>query len=192
MSTDAARAAAIKYALDMGKVRKHYASGGVVGPLHGTEGGRTDTLPISVPSGSYVLPADVVSGIPGAEGNTLAGHNLLGKLFTQTPFAPDKAPYGAAPAGLKPGRGTIPGQTHAEHELLQTPRAAAGGEMGADGEPPVDIMAAGGEFVVPPEVVKHLGGGDMKKGHELLDDFVLHIRKENIKTLKKLPGPAKK
>src|ERR1700689_1058466 len=31
------------------------------GPIHSSVAGRTDHLPIHVPSGSYVLPADIIS-----------------------------------------------------------------------------------------------------------------------------------
>ena len=53
------------------------------------------------------------------------------------------------------------------------------------------IVAAGGEYVIPPSVVRSLGGGDMDRGHDLLDDFVVMARKDLIKTLSKLPGPKK-
>lgn len=55
----------------------------------------------------------------------------------------------------------------------------------------VPIVAAGGEFVVHPEHVKRIGGGDMKKGHHELEKFVKAIRGRTIKALKKLPGPAR-
>lgn len=63
---------------------------------------------------------------------------------------------------------------------------AAGGEAN-----PVPINAAGGEFVIPPEVVSTIGGGDIKRGHEILDQWVMGRRKEHIKALRGLPGPAK-
>lgn len=66
------------------------------------------------------------------------------------------------------------------------PARAAGGSV-----EPVSIMAAGGEFVIPPEVVTAIGGGDIKKGHEALDHWVVSNRRNHIKTLRKLPGPAK-
>ena len=53
----------------------------------------------------------------------------------------------------------------------------------------VPIMAAGGEFVVGPKAVSRVGGGDLKKGHANLRDFVSRVRKDHIKTLRKLPGP---
>jgi hypothetical protein len=39
--------------------------------------------------------------------------------------------------------------------------------------------------------VRSLGGGDIDRGHNLLDDFVVMARKDLIKTLSKLPGPKK-
>lgn len=60
------------------------------------------------------------------------------------------------------------------------PRYAQGG---------VPIIAAGGEWVVPPEKVRELGGGDMDRGHDILDAFVKQVRKDTIRTLKKLKGP---
>lgn len=53
------------------------------------------------------------------------------------------------------------------------------------------IVAAGGEYVIPPSVVVALGGGNIDRGHRLLDDFVVFARKDLIKTLKKLPGPKR-
>ena len=53
------------------------------------------------------------------------------------------------------------------------------------------IVAAGGEYVIPPSVVTSIGGGDIDHGHNLLDDFVVLARKDLIKTLSKLPGPRK-
>ncbi len=55
------------------------ASGGVVGALTGSTPGRADKLPIGVPNGSYVLPADVVSALGG--GNSQHGHAALSRMF---------------------------------------------------------------------------------------------------------------
>jgi hypothetical protein len=44
---------------------------------------------------------------------------------------------------------------------------------------------------VAPEDVQKIGGGDMEHGHRVLDKFIVHVRRENIKKLKKLPGPVK-
>src|SRR5260370_33153095 len=42
-----------------------------VGAIHGAVAGRTDHVPLSVPNGAYVLPAEHVSHI--GVGNTMAG-----------------------------------------------------------------------------------------------------------------------
>jgi len=52
-------------------------------------------------------------------------------------------------------------------------------------------VAAGGEYVVGPDQVKALGHGDIKRGHAILDAFVLHVRKRTIGEMKKLKGPVK-
>lgn len=188
-----AKSTAIRFALSMGK-RPKFAGGGIVGPLIDAGPGRTDTLPISVPPGSYVIPSDVVSGLPGAQGNSIAGHVALEKLMNAMPLVPDKAPYGADTPKLPRGR-TIPGLFSSRHLLAnEFDKASGGGVKGnhvTDGERPIDIMAAGGEHVIGPEMVRRIGLGSLKRGHEILDSFVNEVRKRNIKELKKLPGPVK-
>lgn len=49
------------------------------GPIKAATGGRTDRIPLDVPEGSYVIPADIVSGL--GQGNTDAGHKILGQMF---------------------------------------------------------------------------------------------------------------
>lgn len=67
---------------------RRYAAGGRVaasikrakvltGAVRGKTGGRSDKLPVSVPGGSYVIPADVVAAL--GEGNSEAGHHWLEK-----------------------------------------------------------------------------------------------------------------
>ena len=79
-----------------------YADGGsvsngpVAGPVKGPTGGRADALPISVKSGCYVIPSDVVSGLPGAGNNTEAGMKLLEQMFG-TPAPEARAAGGAIP-----------------------------------------------------------------------------------------------
>ena len=50
-----------------------------VGPIPSNVCGRTDHLPVNVPSGAYVLTADIVSGL--GEGNTIAGFRALDDYF---------------------------------------------------------------------------------------------------------------
>ena len=76
--------------------------------------------------------------------------------------------------------------THAPYDEGKPYGARADG-----GRAPVEIVAAGGEYVISPEDVIRLGGGDIDHGHEILDHFVTGYRKKTIKTLKKLPGPKR-
>lgn len=283
--------------------RKHRDSGGEVskkrfhsGPIHSSVAGRTDHLPITVESGSYVLPADVVSH--SGENNTMAGFKVLRQTFGGEPYGSGKSPYGqdsgvygspvarasggkvkaagilflspqkevllmrragkdhhgewALPAGHVE-KGETPdqaarreteeeaGYTHDgelspflhtqrdgvdfttfvahsqkfkpklndEHDdaiwvkpadaeklplhpgvrtALNKLRAgkAHGGETSG-----VPIVAAGGEWVIPPHHVEQVGAGDIDMGHRVLDEFVKRVRKELIGTLQKLPGPKK-
>jgi len=156
-------------AIALSESRKHRAFGGHtpqfmatpktvnikphVGPIHSPVAGRTDHLPMHVPSGSYVIPADIISAM--GEGNTMAGFKIMNEVARQ---------YG----GIS--------------------QKYAGG--GAPGEK-VAIVAAGGEYVIPPEVVAAIGGGDMNVGHTELDDFVKKMRAKTVKTLRGLPPPKK-
>jgi 8-oxo-dGTP pyrophosphatase MutT (NUDIX family) len=63
-----------------------------VGPIHSSVAGRTDHLPITVESGSYVLPADCVSH--SGENNTIAGFKVLRRTFGGEPYGQSGAPYG--------------------------------------------------------------------------------------------------
>jgi len=181
---------AIAYRIQRGAPRK--AAGGPTAPpfyarsearnlehagmIHSPVAGRTDKIPMGVKSGSYVVPADVVSAL--GQGNSLAGANGLNKLLKMGPYGASAA---GAPKSMTPKIAPIP----RPQKLF-----ADGGDVGGD-SPPVDIVAAGGEFVVPDHKVAEIGGGDMDHGHDILDKMVLHVRKKNIKTLKKLPGPKR-
>jgi len=139
------------------------------GPIHSGVAGRTDHLPMQVPSGSYVLPADIVSSF--GEGNTLAGFRHVRRMFSGAPYGAAGMPYGgnSGPYGAN------------------MPHKAAGGSADA----PVPIVAAGGEYVLAPHEVAYAGDGDLDAGHAWLDDFVVRTRKNLVKTLKALPGPKR-
>jgi len=132
------------------------------GPLKAKIPGRTDRLPIHVYSGSYVLPADIVSGL--AEGNTEAGYEVIKKMIEE-----------AKSRGGRVGMQTKYGLTGHYHQ----PRSV------------VPCIVAGGEYILTPEEVEAFGEGDINAGHKVLDSFVKTQRQKTIKTLKKLPGPAK-
>ena len=116
-----------------------------VGPIHSNVAGRTDHLPINVPSGAYVIPADIISAM--GEGNTMAGFAYANDVFGMQQRSPD--------------------------------------------DQPVEIVAAGGEYVISPENVTRIGGGDIDQGHNVLDDFVKKYRARTIQVLSELPGPKR-
>lgn len=154
--------------------RKTRATGGQVtkvhtGPIHSSVAGRTDHLPMNVPSGSYVIPADIISAM--GEGNTMAGFKHMRRIFGGNPYGGGSAttPYGAEGG---PYNEPLPGK-------------AEGGQT------TVPIIAAGGEYVISPEQVMHVGKGDLDLGHRVLDEFVKRMRAETVKTLKALPGPKR-
>lgn len=148
----------------------HDASGG--GFINSDVPGRTDELPLSVPPGSHVIPADTVSGA--GQGNSIAGAKKIWELLEMMA----EHGGGAQPPPQPPPQQFPPGE--------QPPPGMAGG-----GEPPTDIMAAGGEIVVPPEMVRAIGAGDERAGHDMLDQFILNTRKQTAEELMQLPGPKK-
>jgi hypothetical protein len=83
-------------AIALSQARKGRATGGGVegvhvGPIHSQVAGRTDHLNMHVPSGAYVIPADIVSAL--GEGNTMAGFRAVRHMFKG---APKMAAGGAA------------------------------------------------------------------------------------------------
>lgn len=80
-----------------------------VGPIHSPVAGRTDHLNMHVKSGSYVIPADIISAM--GEGNTMAGFRVAKNIFSQPFYGSPKAgaglPYtgGGLPYGVpSPGK----------------------------------------------------------------------------------------
>lgn len=179
------------------KRRKGYALGGAPtpwqvkseargmvhsGPIMSAVPGRTDRHNMSVASGSYVVPAQAVSHL--GQSNTMAGMKVLNGMFGPG------GPYGAG--GMKVAHGAgAPKPPKAMGALAAGGSADDGGARGDDVGAPVDVVTAGGEYVVPPESVMRIGEGDMKHGHNVLDAWVNGILADHIKTLKKLPPPAK-
>lgn len=149
-----------------------------VGPIHSPVAGRTDHLPMSVKSGSYVIPADIISAF--GEGNTMAGFKIAHHIFESHPyFQGAQTPYGVSNS-TPYGAGETP----------YGAKLATGGQADDDA-PLVQIVAAGGEFVISPEGVTSLGEGDINYGHDVLDSFVKQYRAKTVDTLKKLPGPKR-
>lgn len=144
------------------------------GAIHSSVAGRTDHLPVHVLSGSYVIPADIVSSL--GEGNTLSGFKVAQEMFETPKYM--KGTPGAQVLGGDIG----------EQALPNMPKKAGGGEVAQDAVP---VVLAGGEYVIHPEDVTRVGGGDQDLGHAILDQWVKNKRRETVKTLTKLPGPKK-
>jgi len=135
--------------------------------------GRTDKLNMDVPSGSYVIPADVVSAR--GQGNTAAGASIMDKMFNH-------GPYGM---GIQRSKAPRIGNRMTSLGKRNKRGFAEGGDTGQ----PTPIVAAGGEYVVHPETVASLGNGDINLGHDILDAFVKNTRAQHISTLKGLKPP---
>ena len=193
----------------------------VIGAINTATPGRADAHPTHVPPGSYVVSAEDVAHM--GDGNTLAGQQLLAKMFLPiqaqphsqiammaqgAPYGATGAPYGAQMPDLARRRMGPPGYP-APYAPPQPAKVAGGGYIEAHGgvvpgeagaqfldrmtggqKPGTPINISGGEFVIPPQEVKRRGRGDINRGHEILDAWVNSLRKEHIKTLQKLPGPA--
>ncbi len=71
----------------------------------------------------------------------------------------------------------------------QFPKSSAKAGKMADGGVPIKV--SDGEFIVSPEDVAAIGGGDMDHGHNVLDAFVRHTRAQTIDHLKSLPNPRR-
>jgi hypothetical protein len=138
------------------------APGALIGPTPG----RADALSAKVPNGSHILPADTVSAL--GQGNSMAGFHRLSSAFPAS--ARVGHPFGSR--GQRPGGMAKGGKSQGEKDLV-----------------PVNLSH--GEFRILPEDVIAIGGGDRERGHEILDKFILHVRKKQIRKLAKLPGPEK-
>ncbi len=105
-------------------------------------------------SGSFVLPADVVSNI--GDGSSTAGHRRLAELFG------GGDDYAIGGGILK---GPIKGPGGGLDDLIQT---------GIDGVRVARLSTD--EFVVPKDVVRKIGDGSQKAGAEQLYDFMKNVR----------------
>jgi hypothetical protein len=157
-----------------GRVHKYH-----VGPIHSPVAGRTDHLPVHVVAGSYVLPADIISGM--GQGNTMAGFRVAKDIFGQKfyggytsgmPYMSEGLPYGVTSPHRKSGGRTADHQQWDDKNL-------------------VPVIVAGGEFVMHPIDVVHRGHGSLDDGHSVMDQYVKRYRAKMIKTLSKLPGPRR-
>lgn len=138
--------------------------------------GRTDRLPMNVAADSFVMPADVVSGL--GSGNSLAGAKIMDAILAS-------GPYGTSPLGLHRGSGP--------------PRhgRASGGTAGTS-----SVILAGGEYSIPPDKLITIGHRmrlakksrartDLAAGHEWARDFVAEVRRHQRAFLAHAPEPKR-
>jgi hypothetical protein len=168
------------------------------GMLGGSGMGRTDTLPISVPSGSYVIPSDLVAGI--GDGNSNAGGKILASFFRTGPLgmsAPHIHGGFGGPHNIRMGVAKLPRGSSTGSIITATkqPGFADGGYAhgGVHAAPPghTPIVAASGEFVIPAEWILQRYG-DLKRGHDVLDKVMMDLRKKHVKEIRQLPPPVKR
>lgn len=150
------------------------ASRPATGFLSGATPGRADSLKTTAPSGAYVMPADVIAGL--GEGNSLSGAHVMDMILRSGPHG-TPMPRGAK--GMGPPRPPRPVSYQAK-----------GGGVQAGNEPAVPVALSHGEYVVSPEQVAALGGGNVKRGHRILDELVMELRARHIKKLKELKAPV--
>ena len=121
------------------------------------------------------MPADIISGM--GQGNTMSGAHNFDSMIHSGPFG-TKLPMPKI-GGTMPRPPGMP-------KMLGSQHFSRGGRTKGR----IPVIVAGGERIVSPEEVAQLSGGDIKKGHEMLDRFIVEFRKHNIKVLKALPGPS--
>lgn len=168
----------------------------------GTGGGRHDKNNVDVGSGSYVIPADVVSGL--GEGNSLNGAKVWDSIL-------HTMPYGIAAPQQRRGMGP----PHPPHDPMLaagieegikappiSPTVSRGGAPEPQGGEKIPIVAADGEVIVSPDDVRRIGQTYFppnkkatpealtRHGHDVLDAMVKEVRGRTIKKLKDLPGPV--
>ena len=143
--------------------------------------GRTDRIPMRAKTGSFVLPADVVSGF--GQGNTQAGAKMWGDAIAHSigPMGIQSAIRARAMRAPTLGMAGLGGRGG---------KGARGFAEGGDVDDLTPIVTAGGEALVDPEIVEALGGGDPELGKKKLTSSMMKVRKQVIEHLKSLPRPA--
>jgi hypothetical protein len=148
--------------------------------IHSAVPGRVDRIPMRARSGSFILPADVVSGL--GQGNTYAGAKMWGQALS----------HSVGPAGVT---NTIKQRAFHAPPMPSLGRAMGqvktkGFQRGGEADELTPIVTSGGEMIVDPEIVEALGNGDPEEGKKQLINSLTHVRKQIVKHIKNLPGPV--
>lgn len=193
---------AVAAALRMAQEPRRDGGGSVTtGPLLGATDGRADAINTSVPDGTHIIPADVVSSL--GEGNSVAGAAKLSKMFPTSGAAgpkPVKSVAGSAGMPKIPSMPRIPSRmlTGSTPHPMKIPSPMRLHKMPGmpkstlkdGGKAHVKVRLSDGEFPVMPEHVAAIGEGDPDRGHRALDAWILHVRKQDIEKRKRLPPPV--
>lgn len=131
--------------------------------------GRTDRLPHAVAADSFVVPADVVSGL--GQGNTLAGAKIMDGILSTGPFGTP------LPRGRRADGGNTDGGV--SHVMV------AGGEYLVD-RPHVEALGRRMR-----KGKKSRAHSDLAAGHEALRAMVDKVRAHQKKFLASAPKPKK-
>jgi hypothetical protein len=146
-------------------------------------------VPLAVPAGLGALDDREEFANGGSVGEPVTVGPLHSRVPGRTDALAITVPEGAfvIPADVVAylGEGNSTAGLDRVSDMFPSPRAlrANGGT--------VPIAAAGGEYVLSPETVMEIGGGDLKRGHNALDSWVVKTRRDHINHLKRLPRPEK-
>jgi len=156
-----------------------------VGSGSGSSGGSGGTGSMGLPNPFPNKPnyGGVIGGLVGGPIGYLAGSLIGGKAKGPSDFINGG---GLGASGDDFEGGPLSGALNTAGIIPYSSGKAGGGSTNG-----VPIVAAGGEYVIPPEDVVHIGGGDLDHGHKVLDAFVKKMRQKTIKTPQNLPGPKK-
>lgn len=167
---------------------------GAGGFLHGTTPGRADKVQTSAPGGSYIVPADVIAGL--GQGNSLAGARVMDAILGSGPHG-ISLPRGGGGRGAPRPPAPVRAAANGGPIQLFPERRAAGGVKGKQETP---VLLSHGEYSIAPHHCERIGtlkGVEehpdvrRRRGHSLLDRWVVDQRKKQVREIKNLPPPVK-
>ncbi len=135
-----------------------------------------------------IIRAALDTALKYAKGGKVTVGAVMGKTGGREDAKPVNVPAGAFvfPADYVSYRGqgnTGKGMAELTKEYGPSMKASRGGS--------VPILISDGEFVADPAAVARKGGGDMNRGHHLMDEEVVRGRQDHIAQLSRLPGPQR-
>jgi hypothetical protein len=130
-----------------------------------------------------------------ATGGAIGGGT--GLLHSDVPGRTDHLPLNVQPSSFvipadtvsALGEGNTMAGSKVLDRMLRTGRPQDPRNFAAGGNVP--ILAAGGEYMVAPEDVARIGGGNVDQGHRILNALVTQVRSGAIKRLRSLPPPSR-